>query len=222
VTNFKMLRSADEEILDTAELSDAEVASAYDEIQRVNDWLGNTRAMMRMLRHEADAGSVTVLDIGCARGGMLRQIRERLGLNVVGIDLRPGPVDAAVRIVTGNAVTDSLPEADVAISMLTAHHLSEEELAGLIRNVARSSCRRFILLDLVRHPVPLALFRVFVAPWLCRMNALDGATSIKRAYTAGEMRRIVDEAVAGGRRVRHLRQRVNWFWTRQVVEIWWE
>ena len=51
-------------------------------------------------------------------------------------------------------------------------------------------CQRFLILDLVRHPVPLALFRVFVAPFLDRVNALDGATSVRRAFTAGEMREI--------------------------------
>jgi hypothetical protein len=110
----------------------------------------------------------------------------------------------------------------VAISLFTAHHLSEEELAGLIVNVSRS-CRRLILLDLVRHRAPLALFRVFVAPWLCRMNAQDGATSIRRAYTAEEMRRVEETALTeAGRPVTSLRHTVAPFWTRPIVDIRWE
>jgi len=49
---------------------------------------------------------------------------------------------------------------------------------ALIRNVGRS-CRRFILLDLVRHRLPLALFRLFVAPLASPIVAIDGRISIR-------------------------------------------
>ena len=216
------VRSNQTEILDDAPLSEAEIAQCYRELRGVNRWLGNHWAVLRRLRgyFGADCGpGRRVLDIGCGQGALLVEIREKLGVAVVGFDLRPAPVGSPVEIVAGDAVIDALPRADVAVSMMTAHHLSEAELIGMIRNVGRS-CDALILLDLVRHPVPLVLFRIFVAPWLGRVNALDGATSIRRAFTAGEMRRVVAEAV-GGPGVRW-RQTVAPFWTRQVVEVWWE
>jgi len=100
---------------------------------------------------------------GCGQGALLVEIRKRLGAEVIGFDLRPAPSDSPVPIIAGNAVTYRLPEADVTVCVVTAHHLSETELAGLIANVSRS-CDRFILLDLVRHRVPLALFRISLAP----------------------------------------------------------
>jgi hypothetical protein len=110
----------------------------------------------------------------------------------------------------------------VAVSVVMAHHLSEAELVELIANVARS-CRRFILLDLVRHLAPLWLFRIFVAPFLCRVNALDGATSIRRAYTTAEMRKIVDRGLnEAGKPVRRKRHTVGPLWIRQVVDISWD
>jgi hypothetical protein len=99
--------------------------------------------------------------------------------------------------------------------------LAEAEVVGLIRNVARS-CRRLILLDLVRHPVPLALFRAFVAPRLCAINAADGQTSIRRAFTFAEMARIVDAALSGTEmRAYELRHTMGPLWIRQVVDIRW-
>ena len=215
------------EILDQGGLPDTVVAQAYHELRMVHFWLGNTGAVLRMLRsairERADGEPVQrVLDIGCGQGALMLAIREQLGLDVVGFDLRPAPAETPVPILTGNAVTDPLPRADVAVCLMLAHHLSEPELAAMIGNVARS-CRRLILLDLVRHPLPLTLFRIFVAPFLCRINALDGQTSIRRAYTAAEMRRTVDEALERTERpVRRVRHTVGPLWIRQIVDISWE
>jgi hypothetical protein len=111
---------------------------------------------------------------------------------------------------------DPLPRADVAISVCLLHHLSEGEIVDLIRNVAKS-CRRLILLDLVRHWIPLTLFRVFVAPFLHPINAADGLTSVKRSYTPRELRAIVDKAVKGSNaRVDHT---IAPFYVRQVIDI---
>jgi hypothetical protein len=74
--------------------------------------------------------------------------------------------------------------------------MSETDLEELILNVGRS-CRRFILLDLVRHWLPLALFRTFIAPLVCSIDAEDGNRSIRRSYTPDELRRIAASALGG-------------------------
>ena len=79
------------------------------------------------------------------------------------------------------------------------------------------SCRRLIILDLVRHWIPLTLFRVFVSPFLHPINSADGVTSIKRAYTPGELRSIAEEAVKGTNA--RIRQTVAPFYTRQIIDI---
>lgn len=216
-----MRRCESLEILDGNDVSSEELMKSYKQLEKLQTWLGNTRAMLRLLRRSSEKIN-TVLDIGCGHGGLLMEIRKKLNVDVIGFDLRPAPHQSAVPIVTGNAVTDPLPDADVAVSMMMAHHLSEVELDRLIQNVTRS-CKRFILMDLVRHPVPLTLFRTFLAPGLRRINALDGETSIRRAFTADEMLRIVERALAAGNRpVKSVRHSVGPLWTRQIVDIVWE
>ena len=118
-----------------------------------------------------------------------------------------------------------LGRADLRFAEGVTRAMHERGFAGirlvhiaLIRNVSRS-CRRVIILDLVRHRIPLTLFRVFLSPFLNPINAADGQTSIKRAYTPREMRAMVEEAVKGSNaRVEHT---VALFQIRQVVDITW-
>ena len=203
------------ELLEDPALPGEVVAQAYRDLARTQALLGNTSAIMWRLRGR---NIRKVLDIGCGQGALLERIRRELGVEVVGFDLRPAPGGSSVPIVTGNAAVDPLPQADVALAMCLVHHLSEAELVAMIRNVSRS-CRRLIVLDLVRHWIPLALFRVFLGPLLHPINAADGITSIKRSYTAQELRKIVEEAVKGtNARIVHT---VAPFYIRQVVEISW-
>ncbi len=222
-----MRRRLEPELLDAESVAEADLVKAYRELEALHYWLGNTSAVMRRLRPcfaEGRDQVLRVLDVGCGHGALLAEIRRRFSnrVEVVGMDLRPAPAQSPVTILTGNVVTDELPRSDVAVCVVMAHHLSESEVATLIQNVARS-CDHLILLDLVRNPVPLALFRFFVRPWLCRINGLDGEASIWRSYTAREMADIVTKAVAQGPRpVQAIRHSVAPFWIRQVVEINWE
>jgi SAM-dependent methyltransferase len=217
-----MPRSLESELLDAEGVSPQAIAESYRELQGVNRWLGNTGLVLRLIRSEMRRRRVNrVLDIGCGQGALLIEIRDKLGVQVVGVDMRPAPLNSPVLILTGNAVSDSLPHAEVAVCLLMAHHLGPAEVAEMICNVSRT-CRRFILLDLVRHPVPLALFQIFVGPFLCAINRADGQTSVRRAYTSREMKSIVEEALARSRRpVLRLRHTVAPFWIRQVVDITW-
>ena len=187
----------------------------------MHGWLGNYRAIFSRV---GGASVSSVMDIGCGNGALLRRWlrgrRRAVGARAVGVDLRiPVSGDASgVEYVEADATCDLLPAADVAVSLCVIHHLSEEELVKLIRNSGRS-VRRLILVDLVRDAVPLWLFTKFVAPWVHPVTAADGMTSIRRAWTPGELGELVQTAVAGtGAR---WRQGVAPFRVRQVVEINW-
>lgn len=190
-----MKRNDEMEILEQPGLSSAAVAEAYRDLARIHCWLGDTRAVVRAIRRDGQPVR-RVLDVGCGTGLVLEQVGKKLGVDVVGIDLRPcSSIGAAVQILQADARFDLMPEADVAFSMHLGHHLNETDLELMIRNVGRS-CRRFILLDLVRHPLPLVLFRLFIAPIVCAIDAEDGRRSIQRSYTPEELHAIAAAALA--------------------------
>ncbi len=207
-------RSFEREVLDGDNVPEALIARAYAELTTIHRVLGNTRTLIRALRRDP-LPVHRVLDIGCGRGEILDAVTRTLGIEGFGVDLAPGGA-ASKRIVKADAVHDLLPAADVAYSVFVAHHLSDNDLVEMIRNVGRS-CRRFILMDVVRSQVPLTLFRMFVAPFVSPITAADGKASIRRAYTPGEMRNVLVRALAGtdGR----FRQVVSPLSLRQVVDI---
>jgi SAM-dependent methyltransferase len=192
------------------------VEQAYRDMASIHRWLGDIRSLVRAIQRDP-LPVRRVLDVGCATGLVLQRIGRVLAVEVAGVDIQPHPsIAAAVPISRADGRLDPLPEADVAVSMYLGHHMNEEDLVRLIRNVGRY-CRRFILLDLVRHPLPLALFRLFVSPWVCRINAVDGQRSIRRSYTPAEWNRITARALAGTDSV--FRVSAAPFYVRQVVDI---
>ncbi len=211
-----MLRENMSELLERPDIPDELVRRAYQDLAKIHHWLGDIRFVVTAIRRDPLPVS-RILDIGCGTGAVLEKVRQRLGAEVIGADIRVLPrLTASFPIVRANAVHDPLPCADIAFSMHLGHHLCESDLGELIRNVSRY-CRRFILLDLVRHPLPLALFRKFVAPFVCSIDAEDGQRSIRRSYTPSELSRITASALDGtaGR----FRLSVAPFYIRQVVDI---
>jgi SAM-dependent methyltransferase len=189
-----MNRSYETEILDGEDLPEDVVARAHQDLDRLHGLLGNTAAFVAALKNDPFPVR-RILDVGCGHGGLLLQLQRKLGVDVVGADLRP-PAVSPFPILQADVARDPLPEADVAICTYLAHHLSEDEFVSLIRNVGRS-CRRFIILDLVRHRLPLVLFRIFLGPLLSPVNVADGCTSIRRSMQPAEMRAVVTKALAG-------------------------
>jgi SAM-dependent methyltransferase len=205
-----MVRSLEPEIMDGPD-KPADVLRKFHADLRLIHWLmGNGEMIIRRL-----GGARSVIDIGCGDGELLALVRKRTGAEVSGVDLRRQP-ETKVPVVQADATRDRLPAADVAISSLVIHHLTEQQAIDLIRNVGRS-CRRFVILDLVRHPLPLWLFTIFLCPMLSGIGAADGRQSIRRAFTGAEMRDLVLRAVDGTGAT--FEQWVSRFAARQVIDI---
>ena len=204
------------EIIDNPDLPDELIQEVHRDLTRAHRWLGNTSAIISALKRDP-LPVRRVLDIGCGSGGLLLEIRKKLRADVIGVDLRmPSPNLSTVPIVQANAVCSPLPDSDVAVAVCVAHHLSDSDCIEMIRNVGRH-CRRFIILDLVRHWLPLTLFRVAVGPLVHPVAAKDGCRSIRRAYTPRELGAMVTRSLEGTRaRFRHS---VSPLYMRQMVDI---
>ncbi len=208
-------RSYQREVSEDPGLPEAVWERVHRDLTRVHRVLGNDAAIVRALRRDP-LPVECVIDIGCGRGDLLAKVRRALGVETIGVDLRPPARPGPVPIVQADAVSDRLPKCDVALCVFLAHQLREDEVVGLIRNAGRSA-RRLILVDLVRHRLPLALFRAFLAPFLHPVVKTDGATSIRRAFTPGEMQRLARRALEGSAAT--FRHTVAPLYARQMLDI---
>jgi len=210
-------RSLDPELMDSPDVKGPVLEKFHRDLNFVNKCLGTFPTIERFIRKDdKDAKPVRrIIDIGCGGGALLEYLHRRMGVDVIGIDKKP-PDKANVPIIVADAVTEPLPDADIAVCSLTAHHLTPEQIVALIRNVSRS-CRRFIIQDLIRHPMPLVLFTMFLCPLIGREAAVDGRQSIRRAYTPGEFAEMVRTALAGTAAT--FTTDVSLFLSRQIIDI---
>ncbi len=209
-----MQRSLALETMDDPNAPEPLLASFHRDLKLIHTLIGDMRAVTKRVKSIQPR---SIIDIGCGDGALLDQLRRATGASVTGVELRPpmhSPYD--IPILQADATRDPLPMADVAVSMMVLHHLNEEQLVALIRNVGLY-CKKFLCLDLVRHPLPIALFTVFICPLIGKIAAQDGRQSIRRSFTGPELRALAEGAVAGtGARVKH---DVSRFYAGQILEI---
>jgi 2-polyprenyl-3-methyl-5-hydroxy-6-metoxy-1,4-benzoquinol methylase len=189
----------------------------HHDLNFVNGCLGTFPTIERFIRKDDENAKPVkrILDVGCGGGGLLDYLQRRMEVEVVGVDLKP-PEIANVRIIKADAVTEQLPEADITVCSLLAHHLTPEQNIALIRNVSKS-CRRFIIHDLIRHPLPLVLYTLFLCPMIGREAAMDGRQSIRRAFKPEEFAEMVRTALAGTSAT--FTTDVSPFRSRQIIDI---
>jgi SAM-dependent methyltransferase len=186
------------EILDRREIPSGELARNLRDLTRLNGLPGGAAASTAAIRSLAQAGNVSVVDVGSGRADLpARWARE--GWSTVAVDSHPAILDAARAAVAGNPrvrVVESdgraLPFADgafdVAHCSLLIHHLDPEDAVAAMREMARVARLGVVVNDLRRGVLPFVAIGVAVALLgTCRATRADGLTSVRRAYTLAEL-----------------------------------
>jgi ubiquinone/menaquinone biosynthesis C-methylase UbiE len=168
--------------------------------------------------HQHGLRSATVLDIGTGSADIpqrLTALAQRRGfeLEVFALDLSERHLQIArehiandqhIHLVRADAFR--LPFADHSIDVVTAslfaHHFRPPQLSQLLHEFARVARYRWFINDLVRHRVPLGVFRltrpIFARSYLTRH---DGEASIRRGYTVEELKQFVAQGKIDNARV---------------------
>jgi len=193
--------------MDTGDYTPAEYESFLKDIAYINRNLGDSAAIRATLLAEIerlDLKEFSVLDLGAGSGEMLRFIAEfarKTGrkASLVGLDLheqsllvmRRESVDfGEIKPLLSDAL--NLPFADGAfdfcISSLFTHHLKDDQVVAVFREMDRVSARGIFSIDLHRHPMAWILYKLFC--WSHRISPMvrhDGSLSILRSFRGGEL-----------------------------------
>ncbi|RAN71945.1 methyltransferase [Bacillus sp. SRB_336] len=171
----------------------------------VSGWHGAYRRRIRPLLSPATA--TTLLDIGCGGGDIARKLagwaaRDSLLLDITAIDPDQRALDFATsrsphpRLAFRRAFSADLvgegASFDLVISNHMLHHLTPAELQGLLADSEVLARRAVIHSDIARSPAAYVLFGAGTAPFFPgSFIRRDGLTSIRRSYTAAELRAVV-------------------------------
>jgi len=207
-------RSYELENIDKGTYTPAEYEGCIVELRRVNEWLGDSRALRNTLLKEIerqDLQSFSILDIGAGSGELLRVAarwaREtNRKATLVGLELNQRSATSILEesaefpeISSVQASGLGLPFPDVsvdyAISSLTLHHFDDEGAVEILREMGRVAARGIFVIDLHRNPMAYFLYTTVGHIILhTRLLREDGALSILKSFKPDELEKLGHEA----------------------------
>lgn len=225
-------RSGETEWLDRQDIVPDDLALVLKDLDRFNrTMLGHwpiLRWLARAARTIPENRPITVVDVGCGSGDLLRAIRRwarRAGrpATLIGVDLNPDTI-AIARGMTDERdaiafeaadVFEYRPaaSADVIVNSLVAHHLSDDGIVEMLRWMEATARTGWLISDLQRHWLPYAF--IGLAGRLSRLHPMvihDGRISVARALTRAEWRRRIDGALIPRESVT-----IRWFLYRLLI-----
>lgn len=207
------------ELLDDPAADPVLAAESLRNLARSNRWFGGAAAVRyglnRALGPVTRGTTLSLLDLGTGAGDLpdaARRWAERRGVRLVPIGLERSRVAAGLAHGAGVpcAVADAgVPpvrekSVDVVLVSQVAHHLDAVSVVRLLRTCDRLARRAVIVADLRRGWLGRVAFWVGArALGFDPVTVADGMTSIRRGYTAPELRALL--AAAGVRGTVHRR-----------------
>lgn len=182
------------------------------DIQLVNHYLGNRRALLKHLTAMTKGSSaITVLDVGTASADLPVAIvdwarRTGLGVEVTAVDVNSRSIELARRNTASYPeikpqVADGLdlpfPEGsfDFVLCNKTLHHMNEQETIRMVEEIVRVSRRGYIITDLRRSWIAYLLIRILTNLFTRnRITRYDGPFSVLKSFTTAEFSALASRA----------------------------
>ncbi|MGA6118891.1 methyltransferase domain-containing protein [Sphingobacterium anhuiense] len=201
-------RTEKTELMDDFSLQGEELREALDKIARINQFLGGNsitlNGVKQLLAHVDRSKHITVADIGCGNGDMLRMLAEygiknNINFKMIGIDANEFTINYARKLSTSYTnidyvCTDIFEENfktlkyDIALCTLTIHHFSNEKIIDLITIFSHNASVGIVINDLQRSKLAYRLYQMVCFVFrLNRMLQEDGCTSILRGFKRNEL-----------------------------------
>lgn len=184
-------------------------------IRSINRWLGYNRATLshfERFSHDWAKGSrVTILDVATGTADVpaaLLKWADRRGFDVriVAIDLHDRTIRAATdmghdrRIELVRADALRLPFADgsfdYVMTSMFLHHLDDDVVVRVFREMDRVARRGVVVADLSRHEMAVFWIKLF-SLWANPMVRHDAVVSVRQAFTQGEIVELAGRAGLG-------------------------
>lgn len=207
-------RSESLEIMDDLNCSGEVVHQTLIELAFINRWLGGNAITIRGVEEflgKKPKHPITIADVGCGSGDMLRLIKpflqgKDIDAQLIGIDANPHIIAYA------NDLHKDIPgisfraddirnesfrsdRYDVMLATLFLHHFTTPELIGILQSMKKQVRLGIVINDLHRHP--LAYYSIRLLTLIFSKSAMvkfDAPLSVLRGFTRKEWIEILEKA----------------------------
>lgn len=200
-------RSDQTEEMDDFDFSGPVLTKTLNQIANINKWLGGNvvtiNGLKKLLNKCSKDNQITVIDLGCGNGDMLRVVadygRKRgLDFNLIGVDANQHTIDYARELSQeypeiSYIMQDVLAEdfkgipSDIVLGTLFMHHFKQEEITVLISKMLNLANTGIIINDLHRSKLAYFLYKLVTFPVKNEMVKKDGLISILRGFKKSDL-----------------------------------
>lgn len=233
MTSFSQ-RSNQKELIDDFNSDGKELQQTLRELNTINRLLGGnhvtTNGLDQLLK-KSKQQSVTIADVGCGGGDMIRamynwSLKKKISANFVGIDANPHTIAMAadnlreipnVHFEAADVFNPGFQQqqVDIVTCTLFTHHFTDDELIRMFRTFKNKAKLGIVINDLHRHP--LAFYSIKILTRLFSKSRLvinDAPISVQRGFRKRELENILGKAGWQNYRIRW-----HWAFRWQVVGI---
>jgi len=208
-------RSGEIEIMDDLNCTGEVLDQTLLELEIINKWLGGNsitiHAVSELLKSNTNSQEITIADLGCGGGGILRIIdawgkKRKLKMKLIGIDANPYIISFAknnltdyphIQFETANILGQDFrhQKFDIVIGTLFYHHFTNEQLINFFKHLKDNVRIGFIINDIHRHW--LAYYSIKFLTHVFSKSAMvkyDAPLSVLRAFKKKELMQMLKAA----------------------------
>ena len=218
-------RTQEAEIMDDFSLQGEELREALDQIARINQLLGGNKVTLEGIKKVIPSNkteTITIADIGCGNGDMLRMLsdfaqKNKLDFKLIGIDANDFTINYAKKLSVAYPNIDyqcvdifsedfKTLKFDIIVCTLTLHHFTNEQILNIITTFRDNAKTGIIINDLHRSKLAYRLFELICFIFkLNRMSRQDGLISILRGFKKNELEEF-------SKKLNLKNYNINWKW----------
>jgi 2-polyprenyl-3-methyl-5-hydroxy-6-metoxy-1,4-benzoquinol methylase len=217
-------RSEAEEIMDDLDYNGPILHDALNKLAKINKWLGGNQVTLnglkKVLKNHPKQEPITIIDLGCGGGDMLRAVsrfgkKNNYHFKLIGIDANPHTVNYAnelsknydnIAFKTIDVFSEEFKnlQYDLVLTTLFFHHFKEDELIRFLKPILEKAKRGVVVNDLHRHTLAYYLFKLLATTIKNKTIVQDGLTSVLRGFKRKELEEIS--------KILHANYQIQWKW----------
>lgn len=212
--------------MDDLDFQGLEMQNLLQDLKTVNKWLGGNQitidGLKKLLKSKNKSTKITILDVGCGDGELLRQCadfgkRNNLNFELIGIDFNDNILQYAeiqsekylnIKFQKVDVFSEEnlIPNCDIALCTLFLHHFSRNKIEALLKILLEKASIGIIVNDLERSKLAFNLFKIVSQVFLKTKTARhDGLVSVARGFKSGELENI-------STKIPNQQSEIHWRW----------